>query len=50
VHQLMRGVHQLMRGVHQLMRGVHHYERFHRGASQTCHTKSKNFVLAKMKH
>jgi len=21
------------------MRGVHHYESFHKGASQTCHTK-----------
>jgi len=26
-------------GVHQNMRGVHHYERVHRDALQTCHTK-----------
>jgi len=26
-------------GVHQNMRGVNHYERVHKGASPTCHTK-----------
>jgi len=31
-------------GVHQNMRGVHHYERVHKGASQTCHTKQILFT------
>jgi len=29
--------------VHQHMRGVHHYERVHKDALQTCHTK-QNFL------
>jgi len=31
-------------GVHQNMRGVHHYERVHKGASQTCHLKRELFL------
>jgi len=30
--------------VHQIMRGVHHYERVHKGASKTCHTKQILFT------
>jgi len=30
--------------VHQNMRRVHHYERVHKGASQTCHTKEILFT------